>query len=481
MVCSLTDLPSMVPQTVNGSTSNVPDGLPPSCGFSSGDVAYSFTAPADGYYRFDTMGSSYDTVLVLLDPSCGEIACNDNFGWTGESRVLLQMTAGQMVYVVLDGYFDEGSFVLNVAETQPPTCPVADLGSTVPQTITGTTLGAGSAFDPSCGYPANADQSYTFTAPADGSYLFNTTGSLINTVLSVLDATCNGPELSCNDDFNFINGASKVIVNMTQGQTVVVAVEGAFEEGDFTLSIAEAPPPVCPTGDLGSTVPATVTGTTINQGDALSPSCNPGYSSADASYTFTAPADGTYSFDTFGASFKTMIHVRDASCAGPELVCEADASGNGAFTYATLTAGQTVVVSVEGVDGGEGSFELHVNEYTPQPCPMQDLGSMVPQTVNGSTTGLQNNLEDSICIGATNSPEMTYSFTAPASGVYTFEAMSNWASIIYVLGGSCDGSELLCAYFPASVSVQMMSGETVVIVVDGYDASSNGPFTLNVY
>jgi hypothetical protein len=172
--------------------------------------------------------------------------------------------------------------------------------------------------------------------------------------------------------------------------------------------------------------------------------------------------------------------VRDASCAGPELVCAVDLSGSGAFTYATLTAGQTVVVSVEGLYGIEGNFELHVNEYTPPPCPMQDLGSMVPQTVSGSTTGFQSSL-DPICIGATDSPEMTYSFTAPASGTYTFEVISNWASIIYVLGGSCAGSELICTFFPASVSVQMMAGETVVIVVDGFDPSSNGPFTLNVY
>jgi len=483
-VCSLTDLPSMVPQTVNGSTSNAPDGLSPSCGFSSSDVAYSFTAPADGSYRFDTMGSSYNTALALLDPSCGEIDCNDDHGASYESRLSLDMTAGQMVYVVVDGSFDEGPFVLHVVEVQPPICPVADLGSTVPQTIDGTTLGAGSALDPSCGGSGMADQSYTFTAPADGSYLFNTAGSSITTVLQVLDASCNGQELACSDGL----GGSlepKVVLPMTQGQTVVVAVEGAYEEGDFTLSIAEAPAPVCPTGDLGSTVPATVTGTTINQGDALSPTCNQGFSSADASYTFTAPADGTYSFDTSGASFQTAVHVRDASCAGPELVCAVDLSGSGAFTYATLTAGQTVVVSVEGLYGIEGNFELHVNEYTPPPCPMQDLGSAVPQTVNGDTTGFDNNFEPIVC-GSNGGPEMTYSFTAPASGTYIFDTIgTSWDTILHVRNGSCGGAEIACnddsSGVQSEVTLSLTAGQTVVIMVDGFSNSAEGPFTLHVH
>jgi hypothetical protein len=303
-------------------------------------------------------------------------------------------------------------------------------------------------------------------------------------VLQVLDASCNGQELACSDGL----GGSlepKVVLPMTQGQTVVVAVEGAYEEGDFTLSIAEAPPPVCPTGDLGSTVPATVTGTTINQGDALSPTCNQGFSSADASYTFTAPADGTYSFDTSGASFQTAVHVRDASCAGPELVCAVDLSGSGAFTYATLTAGQTVVVSVEGLYGIEGNFELHVNEYTPPPCPMQDLGSAVPQTVNGDTTGFDNNFEPIVC-GSNGGPEMTYSFTAPASGTYIFDTIgTSWDTILHVRNGSCGGAEIACnddsSGVQSEVTLSLTAGQTVVIMVDGFSNSAEGPFTLHVH
>jgi len=111
------ELTQSVPFTVTGST--VGDGnntSPSTCAFSNAeDFAYSFIAPEQGEYVFDTQGSGYDTVLYLYD-HCGgtEIDCNDDtFGL--QSQVSARLDAGQLVIIVVDGYSaNAGNYELNV-------------------------------------------------------------------------------------------------------------------------------------------------------------------------------------------------------------------------------------------------------------------------------------------------------------------------------------------------------------------------------
>ncbi len=82
---------------------------------------------------------------------------------------------------------------------------------------------------------------------------------------------------------------------------------------------------------------------------------------------------------------------------------------------------------------------------------------------------------------------MTYSFTAPASGMYTFDTFgTQFDTILHVHSGSCGGAEIACnddssMGTDSEVSVQLAAGQTVVIMVDGYGSSSEGPFTLHVH
>jgi hypothetical protein len=79
-------------------------------------VTYEFTAPADGTYTFDTVGSLYDTVLYVLDGCEGaELDCDDDSAVGTQSEVVLTLTAGQTVIVVVDGFSsNSGDYVLNV-------------------------------------------------------------------------------------------------------------------------------------------------------------------------------------------------------------------------------------------------------------------------------------------------------------------------------------------------------------------------------
>lgn len=116
--CSPTSLGSTVPQTVTGSTANATNNLEPICASTGGqDVAYTFTAPSSGTVVFDTVGSSFDTVLYAFDAtSCSPIDCNDDFSGL-QSELTLTLTSGQQIVMVLDGYdnFEYGSYVLNIS------------------------------------------------------------------------------------------------------------------------------------------------------------------------------------------------------------------------------------------------------------------------------------------------------------------------------------------------------------------------------
>ena len=118
ITCADEVLTDYVPFSYLGSTRGAGnDTDPTTCAFSNADdLAFGFVAPADGTYVFDTGGSSYDTVLYLLD-GCGgrEIDCNDDAIGL-QSRVSATMQTGDVVIIVVDGYSaNNGNFSLNVS------------------------------------------------------------------------------------------------------------------------------------------------------------------------------------------------------------------------------------------------------------------------------------------------------------------------------------------------------------------------------
>jgi hypothetical protein len=231
----------LLPVTIMGSNNGGEDGLQASCGSPGGeDLAFTWSAPADATYRIDTLGSDFDTVLAVYQGSCinaPELACNDDAPGAGAtSAVNLALAQGDEVTIYVDGYDDSevGNYVLHISEL---ICqPVADLGSAVPVTQQGL-LDAGVGQDiGGCGGDGN-DVSFTWTAPSDGNFVFDTFGSMYDTVLYVRDGGCGGAELDCNDEFE--NTQSQVSIDLTAGQSVYIVVD-AFDDlqmGEYVLNI----------------------------------------------------------------------------------------------------------------------------------------------------------------------------------------------------------------------------------------------------
>lgn len=115
------------------------------------------------------------------------------------------------------------------------------------QVRSGTTAGKTNDYGPSCGVSNHApDVSYTWTAPADGSYTFSTAGSSFDTVLHVRSAATPMATLACNDDFGGTLQSS-VTLTLRAGASVIIVVDGHAElSGSFALSIAKANQ--CPSG-----------------------------------------------------------------------------------------------------------------------------------------------------------------------------------------------------------------------------------------
>ncbi|WP_437279539.1 MXAN_6577-like cysteine-rich protein [Sorangium sp. So ce375] len=482
------DIGSTVPQLVRGTTVGAETYFSLTCmAAGSSEFVYRFTAEEAGRYKFDTAGSSYDTAIAVLDfDACEELACNDDGGGadTGSTSVVLE--EGQSVFVVVSGYNGaQGDFALRLDRVAPPACPLGSIPSTLPQRITGDTWGLGDGMSTRCGSIDTPDASYTFTAPRAGRYIFDTAGSSYDTVLE-LRRSCTGSLISCNDNATDTE-TSRLVTSLTAGQTVVVIVDGIDGgSGPFTLNVTEYMPPSCPEFTLGATFPRSVTGTTavLDRVSILpSPCANGG--GPEVTYGFTAPATALYTFDTFGSSFDTVLHVHAGTCSGESLACNDDTSGLQSKVSLMLDEGETIIAVVDGYSAvTSGDFKLNVSQTIVPPCPLIDLGSTAPQTVTGTTAEAVDILHPSC--GSTGAGEVTYSFTAPAAGTYVVDTFgSSFNTVLSVLDGSCSGDALACNDDAAGgeqsrLTLDLDEGQTVILLVEGRSADASGDFTLTI-
>src|SRR5262245_40267854 len=114
-------------------------------------------------------------------------------------------------------------------------------------------------------------------------------------------------------------------------------------------------------GDLGVGLGAPVTtNNTTGYSNDYAPTCVGSSSAPDLVYTWTAPAAGSYTFDTAGSQFDTVLEIREYNT-NASLGCNDDSGGTLQSTVAvSLAAGQTVLVVVDGYGSGSGPFQLNI-------------------------------------------------------------------------------------------------------------------------
>ena len=222
----------------------------------------------------------------------------------------------------------------------------------------------GDDYTPSCATSFADDIAVTWTAPADGCYLFDTTGSSFDTVLAVYDG-CGGSELTCNDDYS--DHAAGDTLSLDAGEQVVVAIDGyRADSGAYTLSVTEDHSAVnlaaATDSDLGTSYGSAVaSGSSAGADTSLSPSCAAG--SRDVIFAWTVPSAGVWTIDTNGSSYDTVLSVWQAIdyCTPIEVACDDD-SGSGTRSQIAVrgSGGERAYIAISGYSGNTGTYVLNI-------------------------------------------------------------------------------------------------------------------------
>jgi hypothetical protein len=233
----------------------------------------------------------------------------------------------------------------------------------------------------------------------------------------------------------------------------------------------------------GDELPHVIHGNTIGRNDDFTGSCGIG-AAPDYQLGFLAPWSGSFTFDTAGSSFDTVVYAFNDECGELELACNDDFIGLSSRITLTLAAGEYVTVTVDGAGPFEqGLFKLEVREAVFPVCETAFIPPNLPAELVGDTTTAASELASGC--GGEGAPEQVYEFVAPGPGTFRFDTLgSSFDTVLYLLD-ECDGPPLVCNddvgfNLHSELIVALAGGQQLLVVVDGFGPDDFGPFMLNV-
>ena len=219
-------------------------------------------------------------------------------------------------------------------------------------------------------------------------------------------------------------------------------------------------------------------------------------------WSWTAPATGMVTFDTEGSDFDTLLAVYTGGSVGALSLVASDDDTIGRQSEVSFTAQQGVAyhIAVDGYGGATGSILLNWQQGT-----SVDPGTEDPVTVDsgsdsffsrsaisgasgqgsGSNSGGSKESGEPIHAGNTGGASMWWSWTAPATGMVTFDTEgSDFDTLLAVYTGGSVGALSLVASDDdtigrqSEVSFTAQQGVAYHIAVDGYGGAT-GSILLN--
>lgn len=221
-------------------------------------VWYRFTTPASDRplrLSIDTIGSDFNTLLGLYTGTAVNnltfvAACDDIIpNGTLQSGITVEVPGNQTYYIAIDGYNGEqGNIVLNLS-VGILNDDFADAALLL--TRAGTTETMNFCATKETGEPNHAGDAggaslwYRWVAPQDGTAMFTTSGSRIDTLLGVYTGStlADLAQVAANDDLApGLDTRSYVTFPITQGVEYLIAVDGkGGAKGNITLSWSAGP------------------------------------------------------------------------------------------------------------------------------------------------------------------------------------------------------------------------------------------------
>jgi hypothetical protein len=99
-------------------------------------------------------------------------------------------------------------------------------------------------------------------------------------------------------------------------------------------------------------------GSTVGAGNDMFPNCGASNAS-DVAFYFTATSSRTYTFNTIGSNYDTVIALF-ADCGAVNLTCNDDFYGLQSRVQWFLNAGESVIVVVDGFSTSQGNYVVTV-------------------------------------------------------------------------------------------------------------------------
>lgn len=213
---------------------------------------WKWTAPSNGYVRWRTVGSSFDTVMGIYVggsvSSLTRIASDDDSGGNRTSAAEFATMAGVTYYVAVDGYRGaSGDVRIDFSYTAAPANDNFNAASSLAG-FSATASGANANATAQTGEPSHAGSAaahslwWAWTPSRSASVLITTAGSNFDTVLGVYtgSALSSLRAVASNDDAGF-STTSAVAFFANAGTTYYLAVDGyGGRTGQIQLAVEQA-------------------------------------------------------------------------------------------------------------------------------------------------------------------------------------------------------------------------------------------------
>ncbi|MFW6067571.1 MAG: hypothetical protein ACOC97_04475 [Myxococcota bacterium] len=211
--------------------------------YAGADIPFTWTPAEDGAVIIDTVGSTYDPSLVVVDDCDNQdvLACNDDIDPGRaqlQSRVRVAATGGEPLTVVVDAFSaaDFGAFRVNFTTlhcVDEPDNASSDTGAAVFEGNFETVVD-GSDMEPLTDDCIAADSgpevAFAWRAPQSGTFVVDTAGSSFDTVLYARKSCDPHPDPEnayevCNDDASGLGDASRIEVSVMRDETIILVLD----------------------------------------------------------------------------------------------------------------------------------------------------------------------------------------------------------------------------------------------------------------
>ena len=462
-------------------------------------VWYQWTATSTGQFSFDTVGSSFNTLLaVYTGNAVGGLtlrASNDETVGVGTtSRVFFAATAGVVYRIAVDGAgAAEGSIRLAWAAFAAPANDNFASARAI-SGATGTSAGANGSATKQAGEPSHAGEAgghsvwFRWTAPSSGLFSFDTTGSGFDGLLGIYTGTALASlveEVSGGTD----GTVTRVYLTATSGTLYRIALDGSYAgavgaTGNYALNWAKVLPPA---NDLFANATALTgrSGSVLTQNRAATKEVGEPNHAGDTGgasiwYKWTATESGIFYPDVSNGDVIPVLAVYTGSAVG-SLVAVAD-NGQGGYVF---TAGTVYRIALDGSGGEVGDIILDysfvgANDFFATPKVISGAsGTMVDD--NSLATAEVGEPSHNNNAGAEHS--LWFRWTAPATGPVWFGVHAADGSYVDEVVGVYTGGTLAAAVTvvkgSAPVIFNAVAGTVYQVAVDVRFSGGNGSaFTL---